>query len=326
MTIAVSRIERSAPASADDDFARAVIDGLSQPRKSLPCQFFYDARGSALFEDITGLPEYYPTRTEAAILAAHAGDLVQDFPDGGVIVEFGSGSSRKTETLLAEAQGLAAYVAIDVSSSALADAQTRLRRRFPQVPMVPIVGDFTRPIALPKEFAARPKLGFFPGSTIGNFPRAEAAALLATMGQILGSDGRLVIGADLKKDLDILLPAYNDSAGVTAAFNLNLLRRINSELGGNFDLRRFFHKAPYNEAEGRIEMLLVSDVAQKVSVLGHSFTFEAGETIHTENSHKYTIGEFGAMARGAGWATRDVFTDKNQWFSVHDLARASAAI
>ena len=310
--------------AAHDDFARAVIEGLSQRRKSLPCRFFYDARGSALFEEITELPEYYPTRTEAAILAAHAADLAAGFAAGGVIVEFGSGSSRKTEILLAEMPRIAAYVAIDVSPSALADAQARLRRRFPQVPMVPIAGDFSRPIALPKDLAERPKLGFFPGSTIGNFLPADACALLANMGRVLGPDGRLVIGADLKKDLRILLPAYNDAAGVTAAFNLNLLQRINNELGGDFDLRRFFHQARYNEAEGRIEMHIVSRVAQKVTVLGHRFAFDAGETIHTENSHKYTIRQFGEMARAAGWTTRNVFTDAEHLFSVHDLRRVAA--
>ena len=321
MTIAVSRIESDAPAP-DEDFAQAVIDGLSQTQKTLPCRFFYDARGSELFEEITELPEYYPTRTEAAILSAHARDLMRDFPPGGVIVEFGSGSSRKTEILLAEAGALAAYVAIDVSSSALADAQARLRRRFPHVPMMPIVGDFTRPIALPGELAERPKLGFFPGSTIGNFLPDDARMLLANMGASLGAQSRLVIGADLKKDLDILLPAYDDAAGVTAAFNLNLLRRINNELGGDFDLRRFFHDARYNEAEGCVEMHLVSRVAQKVSLLGYVFAFGSGETIHTENSHKYTVDEFAAMARAAGWMTRHVHTDANRLFSVHDLVRA----
>ncbi|HWG07249.1 MAG TPA: L-histidine N(alpha)-methyltransferase [Beijerinckiaceae bacterium] len=322
MTVAVSRIESDAPAP-DEDFARAVIEGLSQTQKTLPCRFFYDARGSALFEEITELPEYYPTRTETAVLSARAPDLMKDFPSGGVIVEFGSGSSRKTEILLAETRDLAAYVAIDVSPSALADAQARLRQHFPRVPMVPIVGDFTRPIALPNELAKLPKLGFFPGSTIGNFLPSDARTLLANMGESLGARSRLVIGADLKKDLDILLPAYDDAAGVTAAFNLNLLRRINAELGGDFELRRFFHDARYNEVEGRIEMHLVSRVAQKVSLLGHVFAFASGETIHTENSHKYTVDEFAAMARIAGWATRHVYTDADRLFSVHDLVRAS---
>jgi dimethylhistidine N-methyltransferase len=318
MIPALSRTEPVAAASGD--FAQAVITGLSQRQKSLPCRFFYDARGSALFEEITELPEYYPTRTEAAILSAHAADIAAGFAAGGVIVEFGSGSSRKTEILLAELPGIAAYVAIDVSPSALADAQARLRRRFPLVPMVPIVGDFATPIALPKELAEHPKLGFFPGSTIGNFLRADARGLLANMGRVLGPGSRLVIGVDLKKNLDILLPAYDDAAGVTAAFNLNLLRRVNDELGGDFDLRRFFHRALYNETEGRIEMHIVSRVAQTVSVLGHTFAFAAGETIHTENSHKYTIRQFAEMARAAGWTMRNVFTDTDQLFSVHDLS------
>lgn len=324
MIAAIAQMEALAAGEADDDFARAVIAGLSQRQKSLPCRFFYDARGSILFEEITELPEYYPTRTEAAILAAHAGDLAGGFAPGGVIVEFGSGSSRKTEILLAKTPELAAYVAIDVSSSALAEAQTRLRRRFPHVPMVPIVGDFSGPIALAKELAERPKLGFFPGSTIGNFLPADAGALLANMGRVLGPGSRLVIGADLKKDLNILLPAYDDAAGVTAAFNLNLLQRINTELGGNFDLRRFLHQARYNEAEGRVEMHIVSRTAQTVSVLGRTFTFASGETIHTENSHKYSIRQFGEMARAAGWTTRRVFTDAESLFSVHDLRWAGS--
>ena len=220
----------------DDEFAAAVIGGLSRPQKTLPCRYFYDARGSELFEEITRLPEYYPTRTEAAILEANAAEMAADVPKGGALVEFGSGSSLKTEILLRHLPHLGCYVMIDVSESALDDAARRLAARFPTLDVRPIVGDFSFPVALPPDVAARPKTGFFPGSTVGNFTPAEAQRLLRVFRAVLSPGGRLIVGADLKKDPRTLVQAYDDAAGVTAAFNLNLLARINRELGGSFDL------------------------------------------------------------------------------------------
>jgi dimethylhistidine N-methyltransferase len=312
--------EPAAPAT--HDIAGDVLAGLANAQKSLPSYLFYDARGSRLFEDITRLPEYYPTRTEAAILEAAAPAIGAEAPSGCVLVEFGSGSSRKTEILLGALPSLAAYAPLDVSQSALDDAVTRLALRFPDLRVIPTVGDFVTPLALPARLARRPRLGFFPGSTIGNFAPAHARDLLAHMALTLGASGRLIIGVDLRKDLSILLPAYNDSAGVTAAFNINVLARINRETGADFNLDQFLHSAIFNAAEGRIEMHLVSTAAQRVTLLGRSFDFLAGETIHTENSYKYSIPQFRDLARRAGWEPRRVWTDPDQMFSVHELIAA----
>jgi dimethylhistidine N-methyltransferase len=306
-------------ALVDEEFASAVIKGLSRPRKTLPCRYFYDAHGSELFEAITQLAEYYPTRTEAAILEANASEIADGVPADGVLVEFGSGSSRKTEILLERLPGLAAYVMIDVSTTALEEARTRLRARFPTLDVRPIVGDFSFPFALPPDLAHAPRIGFFPGSTIGNLAPLEAQRLLRLFRACLSPGGRLVVGVDLKKDLDVLLPAYNDAAGVTADFNLNLLARINRELGGNFRLDAFEHRAIYNARDGRIEMHLVSRVDQEVRILRHRFHFRAGETIHTENSYKYTVGQFQNLAISASWVPSRVWTDGCGLFSVHEL-------
>jgi dimethylhistidine N-methyltransferase len=305
-----------------DDFAAAVLDGLSRPHKSLPCRFFYDARGSELFEAITRLPEYYPTRTETSILEAHAAAMAEAVPDGGVLVEFGSGSSLKTEILLRHLPRLAAYVCVDVSECALVAARDRLVERFPALDVRPIVGDFARPTALPADLAGRGRTGFFPGSTIGNLTPDEAVGLLQTFRATLAPGGRLIVGADLKKDARALVTAYNDARGVTAAFNLNLLARINRELGGTFDLAAFEHEAVYNPREGRIEMYLKSTCRQWAGVLDRRFCFAAGERIHTENSYKYTVPQFQDLARAAGWQSRRVWTDRDNLFSVHGLAAA----
>jgi dimethylhistidine N-methyltransferase len=311
-------IERDAPED-EDAFARAVIEGLSQPEKSLPCRYLYDARGSELFEEITRLPEYYPTRTEAAILEAHGREMADALPRGAALVEFGSGSSLKTEILLRHLSGLGCYVSIDVSESALEEAARRLARRFPTLDVRPIVGDFTSPIVLPADVAARPKTGFFPGSTIGNFAPADAQRVLGVFRTMLAPGGRLIVGADLKKDPRTLVLAYNDAAGVTAAFNLNLLARINRELAGTFDLSGFRHEAVYNPREGRIEMHLLAVRAQEASVRGRRFRFREGETIHTENSYKYSLDQFRDFARSAGWEPQRVWTDERALFSVHEL-------
>lgn len=317
MTRETARAPR--PAAASDDFGRDVVDGLSRPRKRLSCRFFYDARGSRLFEDITRLPEYYPTRTEAAILAANARRMIADAGGDAALVEFGSGSSRKTEILLEQAPTLGAYAPIDVCDDALEAARRRLAKLFPRLSVRPIVADFCRPVALPAEIAGRRRIGFFPGSTIGNFTPIEATRLLRSMRLALSPAGRLIIGVDLKKDADRLLRAYNDASGVTAAFNLNLLARINHELGAGLDLGAFRHEAIYDEREGRIEMRLVSKKDQAASIAGREFRFRAGETIHTENSYKYTIDQFRRTARSAGWTPRRVWTDDEKLFSVHEL-------
>jgi len=245
--------------------------------------------------------------------------MADGIPDRGVLVEFGSGSSLKTEILLHQLPQLEAYVMIDVSSTALLEARARLSARFPFLEVQPIVADFSHPVALPDHLAKHHKTGFFPGSTIGNLTPAEAAHLLRVFQDVLSPGARLIVGVDLKKDARRLVRAYDDAAGVTAAFNLNLLARINRELGGTFDLGAFRHKAVYNPREGRIEMHLESVKDQIAIVRGRRFRFGAGETIHTENSYKYTIAEFQALARSADWLPRRVWTDKDNLFSVHEL-------
>jgi dimethylhistidine N-methyltransferase len=301
------------------EVARLVIDGLSSPQKTLPCSLFYDARGSELFEQITDLPEYYPTRTEAAILAGTSKEIAARTAPGTALVEFGSGSSRKTEILLDALQSLSAYVPIDVSRAALAGARARLTDRYPGLRIIPVESDFTAAMALPDALAGRPRLGFFPGSTIGNFAPLEASDLLRKMAAVLGPGARLLIGVDLLKDLSILVPAYNDSAGVTAKFNLNLLVRINRELRADFNLGLFAHVALFNPLEGRIEMHLESRAAQKVRIGAHTFDFAEGERIHTENSHKYSISQFHDLAARGGWTAQKVWTDQDKLFSLHEL-------
>ena len=239
-----------------------------------------------------------------------------------MLVEFGSGSSRKTELVLERLAAGVAYVPIDVSESALEDAASRLAQRFPALDVRPIIGDFSRPLTLPPDLARRPKTGFFPGSTIGNLAPAEAARLLGVFKSVLSPGGRLIIGVDLKKDARKLVLAYNDAAGVTAAFNLNLLARINREIEPAFDLASFRHEAIYDPREGRIEMHLVSKYAQDVSIRGRRFRFRAGETIHTENSYKYSIEQFQELARFAGWLPAGVWTDDDHHFSAHNLLSA----
>ncbi len=304
---------------AHDDFARAVTAGLSQEQKILPCRFLYDTRGSELFEDITELEEYYPTRTEAAILHACAPQIANRTDAGALLVEFGSGSSTKTEILLSALDKLAVYLAIDVSQSALSDARSRIESRFRSLQVQTMVADFAGPVTLPGRFAGKRTLGFFPGSTIGNLSRNEAVALLRHFANVLGKGARLVVGVDLKKDLSRLIPAYDDAKGVTAAFNKNILVRINRELGADFDVAGFAHEARWNADKGRIEMHLVSARAQNVRIGNRQFQFAGGETIHTENSHKYRIEEFRMLAQQAGWKALEVWTDADELFSVHDL-------
>lgn len=310
---------RADPAAIGSDFSEALIAGLSAPQKSIPSRFLYDAAGSALFEKITTQPEYYPTRTETDILRHQAEEIAAIVPAGAVLVEFGSGSSTKTELLLERMDKLHAYVPIDISSAALRDAKARIAERFPELLVMPIEADFAQPIVMPPEFSARPLFGFFPGSTIGNLRPVDAVALLASMRRTLGPDAHLIIGADLKKNVRRLLAAYDDADGVTAAFNLNLLARANRELGANFKLDQFKHSATYDIRNGRIDMHLVSLREQWVDVGGHRFHFDAEEQIHTEHSHKYEIEGFHTLVSEAGWRPQVVWTDAERLFSVHVL-------
>jgi dimethylhistidine N-methyltransferase len=305
-----------------ETFLADVIAGLTDNPKRLGAKYFYDAAGSALFEEITGLPEYYPTRTEMGILRRDGARIMGELAPGTALVEFGSGSTAKVRVLLDAAPDLAAYVPVDISAEFLGAEATRLQDDYPQVRVLPVAADFTSLFELPPQVRGRPLVGFFPGSTVGNFEPHEVDAFLRRAARILGPFSRLIVGVDLVKDERVLHAAYNDEAGVTARFNLNVLTRINRELGGDFDLDAFAHRAFYNPARSRIEMHLQSLVRQKVRVARRTIPFRAGETIHTENSYKYTLARFAALARGAGWATRSVFTDPAEYFSVHTLTQA----
>ena len=313
---------RYAPVEADSTFMHDVIAGLTARPKQLPPKYFYDEAGARLFEEITALPEYYPTRCELAILRERTGDIARFFPEGSALIEFGSGSSRKVRIVLEAAPTIAAYVPVDISSEMLVQEAAELRRDHPRLAVLPVEADFTQPFVLPAAMGgmAHTHTGFFPGSTIGNFEPHEACSFLRRAGRALGRGANLIIGVDLVKDASILNAAYDDTAGVTAKFNLNLLARINRELGGDFDLESFSHHAFYNSERHRIEMHLASKRRQKVRVAGRAIEFRAGETIHTENSYKYTLETFGALARGSGWNPVAVWTDAGGNFSVHALA------
>ena len=299
-------------------FADDVLDGLSQHPKRLSPKYFYDAAGSELFEQITLLPEYYPTRTELSILHDRGGAISTILPKGAALVEFGAGATTKVRLLLNQ-YALGAYVPVDISGDFLTAQADALRQDFPNLAIHPVAADFTAPFALPETVAGMPKVGFFPGSTIGNFEPHEACSFLRSAREILGHGAQMVIGVDLEKDERVLYEAYNDKAGVTARFNLNVLHRINRELGGNFDISAFTHRAIYNRDRHRIEMHLISRKAQTVRVLGRSFSFRAGESIHTESSYKYSLERFAALARGSGWTPRATWTDAAGMFSVHAL-------
>jgi L-histidine N-alpha-methyltransferase len=301
--------------TADPAFRADVLAGLAAPVRAVPARWLYDRRGSELFEEITRLPEYYPTRTETAMLERYSGDFARLLGAGEAVVEFGSGSSAKTPVLL-RAVSPSAYVPVDISGDFLRDSARALQDEFPDLPILPVEADFTRPFDLPAEIADAPRLGFFPGSTIGNFVPRSGVDLLRAMKDTLGEGARLLIGMDRIKPVDILLAAYDDAAGVTAAFNLNLLHRINSELGGDVPVDAFRHRAIWDDAKSRIEMHLeaVRDVAFTVS--GQRFAFAAGETIHTENSHKYGHRDSRLLLRAAGWGVIEEWTDDAEWFSL----------
>jgi dimethylhistidine N-methyltransferase len=299
-------------------FAGDVLEDLSQQPKRLSPKYFYDAAGSELFEQITLLPEYYPTRTELSILRDRGGAIASNLPKGAALVEFGAGATTKVRLLLQQC-AIGAYVPVDISGDFLKVQADELRRDFPGLDVHPVIADFTAPFEQPEAIKGMPKVGFFPGSTLGNFEPHEACGFLRSARDILGQNAQMVIGVDLEKDERVLYDAYNDKAGITARFNLNVLQRINRELGGNFDISAFTHRAIYNRDRHRIEMHLISRKAQTVRVLGRSFTFRAGETIHTENSYKYSLERFTALARGSGWTPRESWTDAASMFSVHAL-------
>jgi dimethylhistidine N-methyltransferase len=311
------RAGSTAPTAATDAFAADAVAGLTAKPKHLPPKYFYDLAGSALFERITQLPEYYPTRSEIGILADNAPAIASLFPSGCALIDFGGGSSRKARILLAVAASVEAYVPVDISGDFLQQDAAQLRRDFPHLAVYPLVGDFTQKFTLPPAVAAMPRVGFFPGSTIGNFEPHEACQFLRNAGAMLGQGAVLVVGVDLVKDDKVLYRAYNDAEGVTAKFNLNLLTRMNRELGADFDLDAFEHHALYNAQHHRIEMHLASTRRQKVRVAGTTVDFRAGETIHTENSYKYTVESFQALAGGSGWSPLKVWSDG--LFSVHAL-------
>jgi len=320
MTMHAQTAHRHALDFADAAFAHDVVAGLSGKPKRLSPKYFYDETGSQLFEQITQLPEYYPTRCELSILQRHAADIARLIPADAAMIEFGSGSTRKARMLLEAAPAITAYVPVDISSEMLMQEARELKRDFPRLAVCPVEADFTGPFRLPRAVASRPRLGFFPGSTIGNFEPHDAAAFLRHAASMLGGGSTLIIGIDLVKDAKVLNAAYDDAAGVTARFNLNLLARINRELNASFDLESFSHQAFYNTERRRIEMHLASCKRQRVRVAGRSFDFRAGETIHTENSYKYTRESFGAMARGSGWTPVAAWSDLQGYFSVQALA------
>ncbi len=302
-------------------FRDDVFEGLSREQKELPCKYFYDNRGSELFNTICSLDEYYPTRTETALLQAHGREMADLIGPGVCLIEFGCGSLLKTRLLLDALRSPAAFVPIDISADHLLQSAAALAADYPNLEVLPVVADFTRPVKLPDKArkASENRIGFFPGSTIGNFDHAGAADFLATVADMVGGGGALLIGVDLKKDEDILVRAYDDAQGVTAAFNRNVLERINRELGGCFDIETFRHRALYNGAEGRIEMHLVSEKDQTVTVYDRDFTFTEGETIHTEDSYKYHIEEFSNLAAGAGFRSARTWVDGDGLFSLHYL-------
>ena len=301
-------------------FHRDVLAGLAKPQKTLPARWLYDDRGSELFEEITQAPEYYPTRTETGILKDNAGAIAGLFGPEAVILEYGAGAGIKTEILLEALDRPGLYVPIDISGDFLEASAERIRQRFPSLSVEPVTADFTQEFDLPGDLPeAGRRGGFFPGSTIGNLDRAEAIAFLKRMRRHVGKGGVAVLGCDLKKDIPTLTAAYDDAAGVTAAFDLNILTRINRELGADIPVASFAHEARWNAATSAVEMHLVAQEPVTFSIDGRAFSMTAGETIHTENSRKYDVAGLAALAEEAGWALAEVWTDEKKLFAVMGL-------
>ncbi|MBO6585035.1 MAG: L-histidine N(alpha)-methyltransferase [Gracilimonas sp.] len=295
-----------------------VLYGLTGPQKSLPSKYFYDERGSKLFDEITELEEYYPTRTERDILKQNVEEIGCFLGDEVILIEPGSGSSDKTRILLKGLNNIAGYIPIDISGDYLFSVASELQKAFPEITIEPLQADYTHSIDFPDSLPEGRKVVFFPGSTIGNFKRDTVDRFLSVVADIVGREGAFLIGVDLKKEIDVLLAAYNDSKGVTAAFNKNILRHINRELGTDFDPDLFDHKAIWNEEESRIEMHLVCKEDHEVEVNGTCISFREGECIHTENSHKYTLEEFGEIV-SPWFEVKKVWTDEKDWFSLQYL-------
>ncbi len=307
-----------------DQFLRDVLNGLQSRQKWLQCKYFYDEVGSKIFDDITELDEYYLTRTELSIMRESVSEMAAIFGPGDFMIEFGSGSSVKTRLLLEQLPLLGGYVPVDISAEHLQNTADGLRERYPWLDIFPVAADYTKDFALPSAIDKNDRrMVYFPGSTIGNFNRDEAAIFLTRIRRLCGNSGGLLIGVDLRKDILTLEKAYNDRNGTTAAFNMNLLVRINRELGADFDLERgFAHYAFYNPHEGRIEMHLISRRDQTVTIAGHAIRFCEGETIFTETSYKHTLDGFAKLAASAGFSVEKVWTDPKRWFSVQYLKAA----
>lgn len=314
------------PRSVVMSFARDVLVGMSQAQKSVPSTWLYDHRGSELFEQITQVQEYYPARNETQILRQCAPAIAEEAGPRAVVIELGSGASRKTRLLLSALDKPRAYLPIDISEQFLAESVAELAPMFAGLRVMPIVADFNRIESLPElAFLDGPRADmgrrvvFFPGSTIGNFTPDEAVALLRRIRRVVGSGALLIVGADSTQDPEVLIPAYDDREGVTAQFNKNLLSRINRELSGDFDLDQFDHQARFDAQRRRVEMHLVSRVAQRVNVQGRGFDFRVGESIHTENSYKYSLLNLQQLAARAGWTQMQRWVDGQSRFAVHVL-------
>ena len=304
----------------DTNFYEEVINGLMSQPRSIPPKFFYDKRGSQLFDEICETPEYYPPRTEKAILEKHLDDISQYVTPECILVEPGCGSCEKVIPLL-ENSPPHTYVPMDISGKYLQTVAQNLSSNFPEVNIIPACIDYTSPLSLPFTIGGRQCIAFFPGSSIGNFEPQDAIKFLRNIANLVGTQGGLLIGVDLKKNETILNNAYNDASGVTAKFNKNLLTRISHELNGHVNIDNFNHYAYYNPAKGRIEMHLVSATDQVVTINENNFAFKKGDSIHTENSYKYTVEEFHALAKIAGFVPNEHWTDDNELFSLHYLTR-----
>lgn len=310
------------PARSDglERFRDDVRQGLRLPRKEIPCKYLYDEHGSSLFDEICELDEYYLTRTELAILRDHVGEMAEAIGPDVELIELGSGSGVKTRLLLEHLRGPRAYLPVDISLEPLIRSASELSRLFPAIEVIPVCDDFTRSIELPTTGPHRARrVVYFPGSTIGNFSPSGAHRLLRSIARLVGHGGGLLIGFDLDKDPSIVRPAYNDRRGVSAAFNLNLLARINRELGADFDLDAFEHRAEYLRDEGRVELSLVSRREQGVRIARQVFTFDAGEPIHTEDSYKYTLDHFARLTRRSGFSVDRQWFDERRYFCVQYL-------
>jgi len=307
-----------------NEFLSEAIKGLRAHQKALPCKYFYDERGASLFCEICELPEYYITRIETRLLRAVSSEIAEAIGPNSQMIEFGIGSSKKIRVILDALTTPASFVAVDISRESIISVTKTLAAEYPGLSVHAVCADFTQPFEIPRMTGFGRRIAFFPGSSLGNFTHDGAVDFLAGAARQVGLGGGMLIGIDLKKDPTLLTAAYNDAAGVTAKFNLNILLRLNTEFGANFDLDAFAHRAVYNAEAGRIEMHLVSRCQQKVNLGGEIFNFETDEFIHTENSYKYSVDEFQCLVRRAGFEPVQVWTDQNGLFSIHFLSVSTA--